>query len=282
MVSYIALTTDSFVVGRWLGASALGLYTRALQLVWVPLWYLANITSGVLFPAMSEILNDAQRFRRAYLFGVQITVLIAGPLCAGMLVAAPHLITGLYGKQWSGAILPLQVLAAAGLFRAVYRLGGSVTYASGNVMAELWRQVGLSLIVAVGGAIGTVWGILGVSIAVAVATLFMYFAMAHLSLRIVGGQWRQFFEAHLAGLLLTVEVAAVAFAVRLSLERAGVGSIWIVIATITACTAWLPVGTYLLPRALRPTALFSRFNVPISQLPTPIRVPLVRILRLET
>lgn len=282
VVSYAARTADSFIVGRWLGVSALGLYTRALNVIAVPLYYLGNTTTGVLFPAMSEIRSDAERFRTAYFFGVQITVLIAAPLCAFVVVAAPHLIIGLYGERWSGATLPLQILAAAGLFRAVARFGGVVTYASGNVMAEVWRQAAFTLILVVGGVIGAAWGVAGVAVGLGVAMLFMYLAMTHLSLRIVGGAWRDFLAAHLPGLVLSLQVGAVGIAVRSMLEVRGVASTWVLISIMVGGVASLPVGIFLLPRRLRPVALFSRFSVPISRLPRPVRLPLMWMLRLET
>ena len=281
MVSYAARSTDSFIVGRWLGAGALGLYTRAFNLITVPLYFLGTATVGVLFPAMSEIRADIARFRTAYLLGVQITVLIAAPLSAGVAVAAPHLVVGLYGEGWSGATLALQILAAAGVFRAVYRLAGAVTYASGNVMAEVRRQALFTLIVLLGGVFGARWGIAGVALALSVGIVFMYLAMNQLSLEIVDGTWREFWSAHLPGLVLGMYVGLMALGVRWILERLGVGSFWIMTAIILCCAAWVPVAIFLLPRKLRPRALFSRFTAPIARLPKPVRLSLSWMLRLE-
>jgi O-antigen/teichoic acid export membrane protein len=281
LVSYAARNADSFIIARWLGAFPLGLYTRAFNLITVPLYYLGTATTGVLFPAMSEIRSDVRRFRTAYLLGVQITVLIAAPLSAGVAVAAPHLIAGLYGEGWSGATPALQILAAAGVFRAVYRLAGSVTYASGNVMAEVRRQAAFTLIILAGGVFAARWGIAGVAVALAVGIVFMYLAMNQLSLNIVEGRWRDFFIAHLPGLALGLYVGVVALLIRWVLERLGLGSFWIMVAILLGCAASLPLAVFLLPRTLRPVALFSRFSTPISRLPRPVRLPLVWMLRLE-
>jgi PST family polysaccharide transporter len=280
VVSHAARSADSIVIGRWLGASALGLYTRALHVITIPLSFLGNALAGVLFPAMSEIRGDARRFRTAYFLGIQVTTMLAAPLCAGLVVAAPHLIVSLYGEEWRGAILPLQVIATAGLFRAVYHVAGAVTFASGKVMAEARRQMGFTVLVVVGGVIGASWGIGGVAVGVAVGMFFMYLTMAQLSLRIVGGAWRDFLTAHLPGVALGLEVGTIAFAVRWTLERGEVGSPGILMAIIVACTATLPLGVYFLPARLRPTDLFTRFDAPISRLPASVRVTLSRVLRL--
>jgi PST family polysaccharide transporter len=280
-INYAARTVDSLIVGRWLGASALGLYARALTVITLPLYYLGSTMTGVLFPAMSEIRSDPNRVRTAYLFGVQLTVLMAAPLCAGVVVAAPHLIVGLYGEAWSAATLPLQILAGVGVLRVVSGLAAAVTYSSGNVMAEVRRQLAFTIVMVAAGVIGSSWGITGVSVGVAVATAVMYFAMSHLSLRIVAGRWRDFFEAHVAGLAVGLQVAIVAFTLRWVLEGLDVESVWILIVIVAACAATVPVGIFLLPRRVRPGLLLSRFSLPISRLPMSVRLPLMWMLRLE-
>src|SRR5688500_1623806 len=114
-------------------------------------------------------------------------------------------------------------------------------------MAEARRQMAFTVLVVLGGVIGASWGIGGVAVGVAVGIFFMYLTMAQLSLRIVGGTWRDFLAAHLAGVALGLEVGAVAFAVRRTLERGEVGSPGILLAIIVACSVALPVGVYFLP-----------------------------------
>jgi PST family polysaccharide transporter len=282
LVGYVGRSADSLVIGRWLGTAELGLYTRAFSLFGVPLSYLGTAMTSVLFPAMSEIRGDARRSRSGYLLGVQLMTMIAAPLCAGVVVAAPHLVVGLYGERWRGAVLPLQILASGGTLRAVYHLGAAVTYSSGNVMAEVRRQAVLAVLLFAGAVIGTRWGIPGVATGVVAGMLFMYVAMAHLSLRIVHGTWREFFAAHLAGLTLGLQVGSVALVVRWISEGAGAGSLPTLMAITAACAATLPIGVYSLPRRLRPSDLFSRFGGSISSLPVAVRRPVMWVLRLET
>lgn len=281
LVVYVGRSADNIVIGRWLGTADLGLYTRAFNLFTVPLSYLGTAMVSVLFPAMAEIRDDARRSRSGYLLGIQLMTMITAPLCAGVIVAAPHLVVGLYGEPWREAALPLQILASAGMLRAVSHLGAAVTYASANVMAEVRRQAMLAVLLYVGALVGVRWGIAGVATGLVAGTIFLYFAMAHLTLRIVNGTWREFFGAHVAGLGLAFPVATVALIVRWLLERQGVGSLPTLIAMLLACVGALPLGLYLLPARLRPTDLFSRFGSSISRLPVLIRVPLMRVLRLE-
>lgn len=145
-VVYVALNGDNLVVGRWLGAHLLGLYARAFQLMGLPLGYVASVAWNILFAAYSQIRDDAERLSRAYLKGVQLTVLLGAPVMAGMVAAGPHLIRGLYGPGWEGAALPLQILCCVGVLRAVYHATGAVTHALGQVYAEFRRQAAFTVL----------------------------------------------------------------------------------------------------------------------------------------
>ncbi len=280
VVNYGARNGDNVIVGRLLGPAALGLYGRAYNLMLLPLTYLGAATHAVLFPAFSEVQDDRARMKRGYLLAVQLTALVAAPVMAGMAVAAPHLVRALYGPAWGGMVPALQVLCAAGLFRAVYHLAGSVTAAAGRLGAELRRQVVYALLVVVGGGVGSRWGVTGVAVGVSVAIVYMYVAMSALALEIVGATRREFLAAQAPGLAVAACVGAAALAVRVPLERqGGAHPVAVFAAMLLACAAALPAALYLLPPRMRPDALIARARPGVLRLPRPLRAAAGRVLR---
>jgi O-antigen/teichoic acid export membrane protein len=278
VLNHAARSGDTFVVGRLLGPAVLGLYGRAYHLVTLPLGYVGDVMWQVLFPAMSEARGDRARLGRAYLLSVQASTLVAAPLMAGMAVAAPHLVAGIYGAQWTGAALPLQILCLAGALRSVYHVSGALTHATGRVLSEVGRQAGFAALVVAGAWVGARQGLGGVAVGIVVATAFMYVAMGHLSLRIVQLRWADFFGAQAAGLVLAAAVAAPALAVRILLERGGAGSLVILVALLATCAGALAAGLHLLPVSLRPVELYRRLDVPLTRLPRRVRGPVIRML----
>ena len=117
--NYVALTGDNFIVGRAMGATALGLYQRAYMLMALPFTHAASILSSALLPAFSQVQEDPVRLRRGYLLASGLTGMVAAPAMATLAIVAPHLVVSLYGPHWSGVVRPLQVLCLAGFFRAV-------------------------------------------------------------------------------------------------------------------------------------------------------------------
>lgn len=281
VLNHLARHGDNLIIGRWLGPAALGLYGRAYHLMTLPLGYLGAVTGSVLFPALSRIQHQPERMRNVYLLGVQLTALLGAPIMAGLVVAAPHLMLGLYGPQWAGATIPFQILAAVGLCMVLYHAAGAVAQATGNVHAEAYRQGVYAVLVLAGAGIGSRYGVTGVAAGVAVAITGMYLMMAQLAVRITGASWRGFVGAHLPGLALAMPVTVVALSVRTGLERQGVGSLWILLAIVAACAATLPAGIYLLPEAVRPRELFARLDGVVVRFPIIVQNPIRRVLRLS-
>ena len=279
-VVYASYNGDNFVVGRWLGPAALGLYTRAFQLMMLPLAHLQAITWNVMFAAYSRLQSDRPRAARAYLKGVQLNAMVVAPISAGMVMAGPHLVVGLYGAKWIGATYALQILAAVMLFRAVYGAIGALTHAFGEVYAEFRRQAVYAVLVIAASVLGSRWGITGVALGAASAVLYMYVSMARLAMRITGTRWSDFWAAQLPGILLGAWVAAVAAVVRFGLEARGAGSGTILATVIVASLAAVPAGVYLLPARFRPVELFRSLAPTVSRLPARVQLPVRLVMRI--
>ncbi len=166
LFDYIACQIDYFVIGRRLDASALGLYTRAYQLITYPLSKLSFSLYPVLFPTFSHMQDELERTRRA--FGRVLTVLAlpSFPALCLLAVTAPELVPLLLGSQWVGAVVPIQILSGVGMLKILENPGGAVVKAQGAVYGELWRQAVRAGLVGMGAWIGVSWGIAGVSWAV--------------------------------------------------------------------------------------------------------------------
>jgi PST family polysaccharide transporter len=278
-VSQIAYHGDNLVVGRLLGTQALGLYSRAFAVMMLPLGPVGSMLFAVLFPTLAKLRSEPRRFAQVYLTSVMLLTMAMAPVMAGMAVSAPHLVRGLYGDAWIGAVRPLQVFCFVGLFRIAASPAGAVTHAAGRVYAELWRQGVYAMWVVGGAVIGARWGITGVALGVASAILYKYVAIMSLTLRIIDAPWSRLLGAHAPGLWLAGFVGLVALVTRHTLEAAGAGSLLIVCVVAMVSAASLLVGMHFLPDRFRPPALFERLAHVAAPLPAPLREPLGWALR---
>jgi PST family polysaccharide transporter len=240
--NYVALNGDSVVVGRLLGAASLGLYNRAYNLMNLPQTYATGVMSSVLLPAFARLQDEPQRLRRGYVLTTRLAAVVTGPVMGGMAIAAPHLVPALYGPQWSGTVLPLQILCIAGYFRALYHLGGIVAQSVGRVYSEFRLQLLYAVLIVTGVAFGARFGLAGVAIAVTIAILYMYVAAARLALGITGIPWSSYLANQMPALVITALTCAIALAIRFGLERVGTSSALITLALVAGCAAPWSLG----------------------------------------
>jgi PST family polysaccharide transporter len=241
-VNYIALNGDNVVVGRLLGAASLGLYSRAYTLMSLPFTYAASVMSSVLLPAFARAQGEPARLRRAYLLMTQLTAMTAAPAMVTMAVGAPYFVRALYGSQWTGAIVPLQILCVAGYFRALYHVGGVVAQSVGRVYGELWNQLGYATLVIAGVLIGSRFDLAGVSVGICAAILYMFVASGQLALRITGATWRTYFGVQRSALLTAAVTGAVAASIRLALESLEAPSTLIALAVLAGAAVPSTIG----------------------------------------
>jgi O-antigen/teichoic acid export membrane protein len=213
---------DNLVVGRWLGAAALGIYSRAYQLMQVPTALLTDVLDRVLFPTMSRLQDDPRRLGSAYLRATAALVLVALPLGVVAAVLAPELVAVAFGSRWQSLVAPFQVLALGMMLRAGIRMSDSLARATGRVYRRAWRQWLYGGLVCLGAWGGLPWGVTGVATGVLAALLTNYLLMAQLSLSVIQVSWARFAQAQLPALRLTLVVATVTAATVAGTRHLGV------------------------------------------------------------
>jgi PST family polysaccharide transporter len=101
LMTFVHQNWDDWLVGRTLGASALGFYTKAYGLTNGTLGALSkSLVNGVAFPSYAQLQQDPERLSRAYLKIFNFVVLLMVPLGCGFFVVAPQLVLVLLGEKW--------------------------------------------------------------------------------------------------------------------------------------------------------------------------------------
>lgn len=227
--NFVARQGDNVVVGRWLGADALGLYTRAYGLMRQPAFLFGTIVNRALFPALAAVQDDAARLRRTFLRGSSLLAALVLPLSGLWILTSTELITVLLGRQWLQLRGAFEVLVIGMLFRTSYKLSDSLSTATGHVYQRAWRQAVYAVLIVGGAAVGSRGGIEGVAWGILVALAANFALMSQLSLRITGASWADFARAHLPGIGLTGAVVVPALVVG-EFARSATSSVGIVLA----------------------------------------------------
>ncbi|MCZ6703974.1 MAG: lipopolysaccharide biosynthesis protein [Ignavibacteria bacterium] len=113
--NYLTGNIDYLLIGKMLGASQLGIYSLAYNLTYVIRGQIMNVVNKVFYPVYSKIQDDLLTIKRYYFKVIKYNCIVIYPIMVGLiLLAKPLVLIGL-GEKWSAAVIPLQLMAAAGL-----------------------------------------------------------------------------------------------------------------------------------------------------------------------
>ena len=144
-VNFLSANVDYLIIGKLLGAEALGFYSIAYKLVAIPLKRLNPIVTSVAFPVFSLKQKDDKALRSGYLEMSKALSLISFPLLAGIAVTAPLIIPILYGPGWEPSVPLLQALSLLGILKSLGNPSGSIILAKGR--ADLGFKFNLTILV---------------------------------------------------------------------------------------------------------------------------------------
>ncbi len=131
---------DSFLVGRFLGLSELGIYNRATVLIATPINTVTGALQSVLLAACSRVKTDTNQIGRAYLGASTILSLICLPLALTMASVSETVIGTIYGDKWIEAISVFQPLALTFAINALISITGPILTARNNLKLELTAE----------------------------------------------------------------------------------------------------------------------------------------------
>ena len=138
VISYLTNQGVDAVVGRSLGAEALGLYGVGFRAANLPSTSISQVLNRVTLSAFSRVQDDVAHLRSIYLRTLRLTALLAFPLAVGMFAVAPVLIPALYGPKWTAVVRPFMVLCLFGLERSLGSIASPTFLALGKPRSLIW------------------------------------------------------------------------------------------------------------------------------------------------
>ena len=176
-------SADGSLVGWYWGASPLGLYSRAYNLLMLPLRQLSAPAASVAVPTFSRIQSDPERFARYYLRAAKLILWFCVPLFGFLFVAASPVIALVLGRKWGEAAPVFQILTISALGQLLLEMSIWVLVSRGLSGQLLKLLLIISPILLGSFVIGLPFGIKGVALAGSLAQLSILPWMLHFTFR---------------------------------------------------------------------------------------------------
>jgi len=169
-VNYFARRGDQFIIGKFIGSEALGIYSRAYHLMLMPITMLDIIISKAMFPILSTLQNDNDRFKQAYLKSVSLIMMFILPIGTVLFVFPRQIILLIYGSNWLEMTFLLRTLS---LYTIQMGVGISLIWiytGLGKTTLLFKWSVFYAIVSIVSILVGLFWGLKGVVISYVIAS----------------------------------------------------------------------------------------------------------------
>jgi O-antigen/teichoic acid export membrane protein len=163
LLGWADMNVDNLLVGRFIGSTALGIYSIAYNVMALPAQNLISPLRDVLYAAFARLHDQPRRLGEAWLRINNLAGSLLVPAFLGLAAVAPDFVPAVLGRRWDAAIPVLQLLNVGAAALSLQAFNGQVYQALGRPGPFLRFLCAATAVMVIGFAIGLVWGVVGVA-----------------------------------------------------------------------------------------------------------------------
>jgi PST family polysaccharide transporter len=197
-INFFADNIDNLIIGKFLGTSSLGIYSRAFQLFAIPASFFGTIYDNVLFPILSSKQSDKEKLSSFYIFSICFCLLVLLPMSLILLFNAKLLITILLGNNWLEVVLPFQLLIVGLFIRFGTKINKAFLKSLGLVYQGVYFQSVYAIMMLAFCYLGIkFYGISGAAAGVVLTYILNYIQVSFKILNVLNYTFSYFLKLHL-------------------------------------------------------------------------------------
>jgi PST family polysaccharide transporter len=236
LLDFVNRRADDFLIGVFLGTTALGYYSLAYKLLLTFTRLISSPFNSVAFSAFSRLQNEPEERRVMFHRLAQTVAALAFPAFLGLAAVSPDLIRVGFGAAWLPSVPVLQILCFIGVLHCVVFLHGTLIRAAGRpdwqmlftLGGALTNLIGFYFVVRYGMIYVALWYVLSAYLWLGVDLMLVKRILGHSTLAylrsLLPGLGAGLFASIYMLLMQALLPASLAAWLRLSLELA-VGSL---------------------------------------------------------
>jgi O-antigen/teichoic acid export membrane protein len=202
---------DRFIIGKWLGATQLGLYDKSLTLGVTPYNAIIMNINAVMFTSFSSNKGDISQLKESFMKSVTLVSFINFPIHLGLIIIAPYFVTSMLGIKWVRMIQPFQIILMALLFKSFDGLSASLNVGLGKYKEHTMRTLYAFIMFTIVCFMFIKQGIIGIAMSYLVYCLFNIFLVMNLSMKAIRLNYSDVFRSTLPAMLSSVIMFFITF-----------------------------------------------------------------------
>ena len=243
--NYFTRNADNLLIGRYLGATQLGYYQLAYNLMLYPIQTIGQVLGRVLFPAFARVQHENCRFRDAYLRVSGFIALAAFPLMVGLFLTADNLIGVVFGQMWLPCVPLVMILCPVGMMQAVGTTVGQIYTAKGRTDWMFYWGLGAGIVTVASFVLGLRWGAFGVAACYVTASGLLTYPGFAIPFRLIDLSMIGFAKSLTTASRYSLLMAVAVVLTKVGLARFGVTAPLPVLVVMVAVGATVYVGALL-------------------------------------
>jgi PST family polysaccharide transporter len=174
VVNFFARSLDNILIGRFWGATQLGLYARAYQLLILPIEQINAPITAVAMPTLSRMVDSPERYRKAYVRMLEKVAILTMPGVALMIATSEWVVRLLLGPQWMDTAYIYRLLGITALIQPIANTTGWLFISQDRTRDMLrWGMIsGFAMMAAI--VAGLRWGAVGVAASYSIVSVCTY------------------------------------------------------------------------------------------------------------
>ncbi|MEW5931625.1 MAG: oligosaccharide flippase family protein, partial [Gemmatimonadota bacterium] len=132
VLMFVGLHLDNLLVGKLLGAAALGVYQIAFRIGEIPAVTVGRAAAQVTLPVLTRLRGRPDRLRREYLRTFWLVMAASAAFALGLAAVVRPAVARLLGPEWLPAVPVVRILAVAMVLRVAMMLSTQLFYAVGR------------------------------------------------------------------------------------------------------------------------------------------------------
>lgn len=226
-LEFLYSNMDTLLIGHFLGSSKLGIYNRAYNLIYLPLYFLTTSLAKVIFPSFSKIQLDREKLTSIYLSSITIIATVLIPASVGVIISGRELVLILLGDKWTESIPILQIICIAIPLSLITMFAGIVCDATASLKKKIILNVIYIQIILVLFYFLRDYGLKGFASAIATGEVIKTFMYMYLMRQILLVNYKQLFGSYIPGIINGVVVGGILYLVTSSL-RSAESPLWLI------------------------------------------------------
>ena len=187
---YLMRNVDNLLVGKFVGADALGIYNRAYSLMMIPMKQIVGIYYSVLFPSFSLINDDNDILRRNWMKIMRLSTFLILPASSMMFLLSGDFVHIVLGSKWLGVIPVLKYLSCAAAVQTICEVS-YIFIAKGKTKNLFIMNICINCMLLLSIVVGIPNGIESVALCYSIASVvFIPLPVWFFTAKLIGGTMR--------------------------------------------------------------------------------------------